>query len=202
MSTSLWIIIAVITIISIIIFKKTVSSDAENDFKIRDILSGNSYEEEPEPTPQQIKTQKNIETDYLNPQKNIYEEIEELEHKQSTQQAQEYSQPKQEYSTQTHNEQEFHTETQNNYEYSAQNSYKQPQSKTMFEKEFQNIEKEYKVKKKGFTDYVKMFWKGITFSIGALITLYSFYGLTHFVQTSNDAILYSIWLLVGVILIK
>ena len=72
----------------------------------------------------------------------------------------------------------------------------------MFEKEFQNIEKGYKVKKKGFTDYVKMFWKGITFSIGALITLYSFYGLTHFVQTSNDAILYSIWLLVGVILIK
>ena len=51
MSTSLWIIIAVITIISIIIFKKTVSSDAEHDFKIRDILSGNSYEEEPEPTP-------------------------------------------------------------------------------------------------------------------------------------------------------
>lgn len=202
MSTSLWIIIAVITIISIIIFKKTVSSDAENDFKIRDILSGNSYEEEPEQTPQPIKTQKNIEADYLNPQKNIYEEIEELEHKQSTQQAQEYSQPKQEYSTQTHNEQEFHTETQNNYEYSTQNSYKQPQSKTMFEKEFQNIEKEYKVKKKGFTDYVKMFWKGITFSIGALITLYSFYGLTHFVQTSNDAILYSIWLLVGVILIK
>ncbi len=202
MSTSLWIIIAVITIISIIIFKKTVSSDAENDFKIRDILSGNSYEEEPEPNPQPIKTQKNIEADYLNPQKNIYEEIEELEHKQSTQQAQEYSQPKQEYSTQTHNEQEFHTETQNNYEYSAQNSYKQPQSKTMFEKEFQNIEKEYKVKKKGFADYVKMFWKGITFSIGALITLYSFYGLTHFVQTSNDAILYSIWLLVGVILIK
>ena len=81
MSTSLWIIIAVITIISIIIFKKTVSSDAENDFKIRDILSGNSYEEEPEPTPQPIKTQKNIEADYLNPQKNIYEEIEELEHK-------------------------------------------------------------------------------------------------------------------------
>ena len=202
MSTSLWIIIAVITIISIIIFKKTVSSDAENDFKIRDILSGNSYEEETEPTPQPIKTQKNIEADYLNPQKNIYEEIEELEHKQSTQQTQEYSQPKQEYSTQTHNEQEFHTETQDNYEYSAQNSYKQPQSKTMFEKEFQNIEKEYKTKKKGLADYVKMFWKGITFSIGALITLYSFYGLTHFVQTSNDAILYSIWLLVGVILIK
>ena len=202
MSTSLWIIIAVITIISIIIFKKTVSSDAENDFKIRDILSGNSYEEEPEPTQQPIKTQKSVEEDYLNPQKNIYEEIEELEHKQTTKQSQEYSQPKQEYSTQTHNEQEFHTETQNNYEYSAQNSYKQPQSKTMFEKEFQNVEKEYKTKKKGLADYIKMFWKGITFSIGALITLYSFYGLTHFVQTSNDAILYSIWLLVGVILIK
>lgn len=200
MSTSVWAILVIITIACIIIFKKTVSSDAENDFKIRDILSGNSYEE-PEPIPQPEKIQKSVKEEYLNTQKNIYKEIEELEEKESQkEQTQNYSQTHNQYSTQTHNEQEkFHTETNKNYDYNTQNSNKQ---QTYFDKEFQNIEKEYTTKKRGFSNYVQMFWRGITFTIGALISVYSFYGLTHFVQTSNDAILYSIWLLIGVILIK
>ena len=49
---------------------------------------------------------------------------------------------------------------------------------------------------------VKTFWRGITFSLGALICLYAFYGVVAQAQTSNDALLYSIWLLIGVILIK
>ena len=66
--------------------------------------------------------------------------------------------------------------------------------------------KETKIVKKSFGSslfsLIKTFWRGITFSLGALICLYAFYGVVAQAQTSNDALLYSIWLLIGVILIK
>lgn len=54
----------------------------------------------------------------------------------------------------------------------------------------------------GLFGYVKTFWKGITFTLGAFLCLYAAYGIITQAQTPNDALLYSIWLLIGVILIK
>ncbi|MCD8378592.1 MAG: hypothetical protein LUB59_07390 [Candidatus Gastranaerophilales bacterium] len=55
---------------------------------------------------------------------------------------------------------------------------------------------------KSIFDYLKMFWHGITFIIGVFVCIYSLIGILYYIQTTNDAIIYSIWLLIGVILIK
>ena len=66
---------------------------------------------------------------------------------------------------------------------------------------FPNNIKDKKIKK-DVLQMIKSFYKGITFTIGILVCLYSLFGVIKFAQTTDDAIIYSIWLLIGVILIK
>lgn len=57
-------------------------------------------------------------------------------------------------------------------------------------------------KKKDIAQMIKSFYRGITFAIGLLVSVYSLVGIIYFVQNTDDAIIYSLWLLIGVVLIK
>ena len=201
MTTSLWIIIAVVSIVCIIIFKKTVTNDAENDFKIRDVLSRPDLSEEEnsltetfnnEVEPQSIQKPMSQEMNkqlYTEPE-NIYENL----------QKQQYEA---EYKTNIHEETVM--EKSLNHSYQEQKSDKEDDDSIHYDKDFSYEIKKEKTpvkKKNNMFDYVRIFWRGITFAIGVLVCLYSLLGLTHYVQTSNDAIIYSLWLLIGVILVK
>ena len=68
--------------------------------------------------------------------------------------------------------------------------------------EDKNEKNEFYPKHRSLFDYVKTFWRSITFTIGVVICLCALYCLTAQIANSNDAVVYSIWLLIGVILIK
>jgi hypothetical protein len=225
------------------IFKKTVSNDAKNDFRLRDILMSESpYEED---VSEEVKVAPK--SDITKPK--FFNELKKEDMQQETVATKtlcdepeeetkgNYSYSANAYSTNTHgnndnksiNEKESYeydngavyyekinddacesdydnddeleeeyqqTAYQKNYRYFAE---EEPQ-------DYQSKEQEPKVVKKSLAlnlfGFVKTFWRGITFSLGALICLYAFYGVVAQAETSNDALLYSIWLLIGVILIK
>jgi len=188
MSTSLWIAVFVVLALCIFIFKKTISSDAENDFKIRDILSSRDSvpNESINKMAQPEHAHQPSEADYTETQKNLYEEIAE-------------SQKQEQYKTETHND--YHTEYSKSF--GTKTSDDNTLDNAAYDKNFKHKSTpEAYVKRLGFCDFLRIFWRGITFTIGSLACLYSLYGLVSFVQTSNDAVIYSIWLLIGVILIK
>ena len=204
MSITFWIFLVIVLGICIFVFTKTVSNDAKNDYRLRDILS-NSDDTVPEQKkePEPVKNPQ----EYLEPEKNIYEEIAEK------QAAPNYDG----YSTQTH--ETYNQETVSQEEEKEKNI-SQPQEKVYYEKindDACDIEEDYyeaeqpknikykpeqKPYRRSLFDYVKTFWRGVTFTVGGLICLYSAYGIVTQVQTSNDAIIFSLWLLIGVISIK
>lgn len=199
MSIQLFIVVVIIISICTIIFTKTVSNDAKNDFKIRDILSNNDESESVKSIFEPVKSvneEKSFE-DFEN-QKNIYEEISEEQNKKE----------KQDYNTTIHSAQkqeEPEIDQEEDVYYEKIND--EACSEEYNEKYKEDDEYEQMLYKKpvvrgSLFDYVKTFWRGITFTIGLLVCLYSVIGIAYQVQTSNDAIIYSLWLLIGVILIK
>lgn len=243
MSLSVWLISAGVIGVCGFIFKKTVSNDAQNDFRLRDILTTDSpYEEEiqeevsvsPKKDISKPKFFNELKKDDMQQEtvatKTLYDEPEQ-------EQKVNYSYSTNTYSTSTHSDNETKTTNEKNtYEYDNEPVYYEkinddacePDYKPDddFDEEYQSTayQKDYndfvedepqpshtkyqepKVVKKSpllnLFGLVKTFWRGITFSLGALICLYAFYGVVAQAQTSNDALLYSIWLLIGVILIK
>lgn len=223
MSLSFWLILAGVIGVCVFIFTKTVSTDAKDDYRIRDILTNKKNEtqkeeiEEPVPV---AETPKQSFEEYQN-EHNIYEEIAAKQN---------HSGYHSSYSTTTHisedsNKNSNETYKQENVYYEKINddacpeeetktvysndTYEEEQGSFMDKKLKNSIYKEEdetltpKEKPyKSLFDYVKTFWRGITFTVGLLVCLYAFGGLAYNVQTSNDAIVYSIWLLIGVILIK
>lgn len=224
MSTSFWILFLVIGGICGVVFAKTVSNDAKNDYKLRDILT-NSNKEETESEVFTPQTKSAAETEEkpkpvhagIYEEKNIYEEI-------AQEQQLSYS-----YTTNTHSTNNYTSPQSSKVEENLNSTPKYESEPVYYEKinddacdidEDEYIEEGYnepkefegelkpkqnyaKTKKSSsLFEYVKTFWKGITFCIGMLVCIYSFYGIATQVQTSNDAIVFSIWLLIGVILIK
>ncbi len=215
MTISLWAIFIIIGGICAFIFAKTVSNDAKNDYSIRDILSNND-DSEPVIIEKQIVEAPRQE---YKEETNIYDEIIRKQQAQQTAQNQQIQENQQEqtsynnaYSTTTHEDTPKHERS--NYEqqvfYEKINDDACPYDKDenkdddYFEDDDYEQEKPIKTvkKRRSLFDYVKTFWHGITFTIGIIICIYSFIGISTQVQTSNDAIIYSIWLLIGVILIK
>lgn len=225
MSASVCLIIIAIFILCVVVFTKTVSNDAKNDFKIRDILSNSEPFEEPieEET---ISNKLNLK------QKPIQETYKEIHHETS-------QQPQEEFVTTIHEEKYYNSEDKSYSGLKQEESYYEKSRYVETDKFDDNnknikpnsncqkpdyIEQEYietedindkaiaglRFKKdtsmlspvKNALWYVKTFWRGITFTLGLLTALYSLYGIAFYVQTSNDAVIYSIWLLIGVILIK
>lgn len=213
-------IIAVLTI-CIFVFKKTVSGDAENDYRLRDILANAKDEEENSEKEEASKLTLNIKSSYNEKalEENIYEKMEKEQNSsvKVIEKPQEKSEEKpsfNKYSTQTHDTSNYNSEVyyeKINDDACETNSYED------IDEEENNIDNESKDnriykevsyddyipnKSKSILDYIKTFWRGITFTAGLLFSLYAIFGLTQMVQTSNDAIVYSIWLLAGVILLK
>ena len=202
MSLSVLIVAIILLSMCVYVFTKTVSNDAKNDFKLRDILydsNENNTELYQKKLKENIQYSKDatVEKVYAN---NIYEELAN---------EQNYQTNKNTYSTTAHDMNEkFSEESSSQYN---DDTYYEKINDDPIEEEEQEIETTqkttykqpiYSPKKRNLADYVKTFWRGITFSIGALVCVYSFIGLAYNVQTSNDALVYSIWLLIGVILIK
>ncbi|MCR5265876.1 MAG: hypothetical protein K6E29_04700 [Cyanobacteria bacterium RUI128] len=217
MSLSFWFILSAIIGICVFVFTKTVSSDAKNDYRIRDILA-NAKSEAPKPEPAEepvpvAAAPKQSFEEYQN-EHNVYEELV----------AKQKEAGYQSYSTTTHEdkkeEEQFFTQEKVYYEKINDDACPVEETKDIYRDEeepeikpdkkysetlYDEVDEDYTPKKKQYkslSDYVKTFWKGITFTIGLLVCLYAFGGLAYNVQTSNDAIVYSIWLLIGVILIK
>lgn len=225
MSGSFWLILAAVTGICVFVFTKTVSNDAKNDYRIRDILTNSKTVTKPEATEEKepaavAATPKQSFEEYQN-EHNIYEELA------AKQKESGYSS----YSTTTHTTESKNESAQEKPKFAEEKIYyekinddacpyskdddddddyyeKEPKmtynsNNTKYQKDFEEKEEPlYQKPRKNLFDYIKTFWKGITFAIGLLVCLYAFGGLAYNVQTSNDAIVYSIWLLIGVILIK
>jgi hypothetical protein len=213
MSLSILIPAIIIVSICVFVFTKTVSNDAKNDFKLRDILS-NTQDNDTAETPvynkqQTINSQEaTVEKVYAN---NIYEELSKEETNQTK-----YSG----YSTTTHDTGYEKREEKPNYNnndtyYEKINDDACPDDDEKYideDEDYEDISYEKKtspkkqkirpVKTRNLFDYVKTFWRGVTFTVGAIVTVYSFIGLAYNVQTSNDALIFTLWLLIGVILIK
>jgi hypothetical protein len=202
MSVPFLIFLTIILGLCIYVFTKTVSNDAKNDFRLRDILSNSEEKDSVLAKSQTIKDNINstkeatVEKVYAN---NIYEELANSSENQKNNN----------YSTTTHNNSYEETTSRYNddtyYEKINDDACPQEDKRIYYEEEYisKNFKNQnYNRKSKNLFGYVKTFWKGITFSIGALVCIYSFIGLAYNVQTSNDALIYSLWLLIGVILIK
>ncbi|MCM1264680.1 MAG: hypothetical protein NC200_00650 [Candidatus Gastranaerophilales bacterium] len=188
MTTSLWVILTLVTILCIVIFKKTVSNDAENDFKIRDVLSRPDVDE-PEHIEEQFKSEPEP----------VAEFEQKIENFKKIQQEPVQEKLDCEYRTNVHEKQIIEEDLNESYQEES------GEEKVFYDKEFsKEILKDKNIAKKkfGLFDYVRVFWRSITFTVGILVCLYSLFGILRYVQTSNDAIIYSIWLLIGVILIK
>ena len=207
MSISFLFFLAVIIAICVFVFTKTVSNDAKNDFRLRDILANSSDEKDIVRKPQtRVKTEEaTVENVYAN---NIYEEL--ANNKNNEQKTMSYS-------TTTHETPDEtpkynYEETQSKYSQEVHYEKINDDACTEEEEDFDNDYEEslYKIKAQKVTTkpsrnlfgYIKTFWRGITFTVGMLVSIYSFIGLAYNVQTSNDALIYSLWLLIGVILIK
>ena len=81
MSLSFWLILTAVIGICVFIFTKTVSSDAKNDYKIRDILANTKSElrkeeqEEPEEEPVPVATVPKQSFEEYQNEHNVYEEL-------------------------------------------------------------------------------------------------------------------------------
>ena len=202
MSTTFWIILVVVLGICIYVFTKTISNDAENDYRLRDILANSNNDDMLSDERPNTKINLNLKESEIQPEpeKNIYEEIAQEQQKDITKNT--YN----EYSTQTH-------EVPNNVE-TKKVAYDYPKT-DYYEKinddvceydenieEDKNEKNEFYPKRRSIFDYVKTFWRSITFTIGVVICLCALYCLTAQIANSNDAVVYSVWLLIGLILIK
>lgn len=221
MSGTFWLILAGVIGICVFVFTKTVSNDAKNDYRIRDILTNSktvTKQEQPEEEPVAVAAAPKQSFEEYQNEHNVYEELV-AKQKQTS-----YSS----YSTTTHeteskkepaqekpkfDEEKVYYEKINDdacpYSKDDDDDYYDEEPKTIYNNntEYKNNFEEseqplFQKPRKNLFDYIKTFWKGITFTIGLLVCLYAFGGLAYNVQTSNDAIVYSIWLLIGVILIK
>ena len=204
MSISLLFVLTFIIAVCVFVFAKTVSNDAKNDFRLRDILANSTNETETPRKPQpRVKTEEaTVENVYAN---NIYEEI--VNNKEKEQQTINYSTTAHE--TPTYNTEEETPKYNQEVHYEKINDDACPEDEDNYDSEYE--EALYKMKNpkfvpakpsRNFFGYIKTFWRGITFTVGLLVSVYSFIGLAYNVQTSNDALIYSLWLLIGVILIK
>lgn len=217
MSLSLWVVVIIVITVCTIIFTKTVSNDAANDYKLRDILSKSPDEEEngsqkklksafiPTEEEEEAPMQQSYE-DYEKQTGNIYEEMV----KEQNSQAQDFGTKvhetaADEFDEDIEEEQEEYKEPQNNYQEEVYYEKINDDACDFEEEDEENyceVQQKKYPKKSGLLGFVKTFWRGITFSVGLLVCLYSLIGILNMVQTSNDAIIYSLWLLIGVILIK
>ena len=216
MSIKLMLGIMTVLAICIFVFKKTVSGDAENDYKLRDILANAKVEDEETEEKEIQKPSLNIKSSYNEKalEENVYEEME----KEESSPVKVLEKPEEKplynnYSTQTHETSTYNSEVY--YEKINDDACDTDVSEdTEDEEELYDNNSNYKEisyddyipekpkQKKTILDYIKTFWRGVTFTTGLLFSLYAIFGLTQMVQTSNDAIVYSIWLLAGVILLK
>ena len=212
MSIKLMLRIITILAICIYIFKKTVSGDAENDYRLRDILANSDKDDE------ELTTEKpslNLNSGYNEKalSENVYEELE--KEQTSNVQVVEKTQEKSEfnnYSTQTHETQNYSSDVY--YEkinddacdvenFDEDNSYiDKTDNLNTYDKEEYNLKPNKNNTSKSLLGYIKSFWRGVTFTTGLLFSLYAIYGFTFLIQDTNDSIVYSIWLLAGVILLK
>ena len=192
MSAQVCILIIVVVIFMAILFRKIVRTDARDDFRIKNILKYSDTEE-------------NSTSDYQNIQKSVQEsmnfssnnEYKTEVHSEKDSLSQDI-QPEPKQQENIHYSKDFH---ENTYEEKI-NDERYIKSDDYFEKyESPNNIKDKKIKK-DVHQMIKSFYKGITFTIGILVCLYALFGVIKFAQTTDDAIIYSIWLLIGVILIK
>lgn len=210
---SIKLILGIVAVLAICtyIFKKTVSNDAENDYRLRDILANTGSKEE-----EDEKLTLNLKSSYNEKalEENVYEELEKEKNdktvaviEQEEEKIQQATEPQKSYSTTTHDS--YHIPNYNQEVYyekvndDACENYSAEDEEPAEEEEKYLSEKTVTVKKSmGLFDYVKTFWKGVTFTIGAILFLYAVYGLMNLTQTPEEAIKYSIWLLAGIILVK
>lgn len=233
MPLSLTVFLSAALIISVFIFKKMITNDAQNDYKLRDILA-NTKEEEPEVQEElqhSFKFSKELTKEketYTPPKQEEAEKVyahnmyEEIGAKQETIQKPSF------YSTNTHETKTYQqplkpTYSQDTYyekinddacpEYtSKEEDYSTTQYNKTYEDKYEETTDEVEEDTKetyiqtptkpsrNLYDYVKTFWRGITFTVGMLICVYSFLGLTQ--GSPDSALLYTLWLLIGVMLIK
>lgn len=196
MSVSLIIVLVVVVIFCVIVFQKTVAGDAENDFKIRDVLSRPDILEEDKPSvEQEYSYQEKVEDSFYATSNNHIVEPEENT-----------SLDYEEFKTNSHEDDLKENKSEEIFRKEIEESIKEEPKKSVYVQKDSSkyIEKEKIVdkKSKNFFEYVKMFWRGVTFTVGMLICLASVFGIFVHTQTSNDALIYSIWALIGVILIK
>lgn len=212
MSLSFWVATVLVVGGCTAIFKKAVSNDSKNDYRIRDILTHSSEDE--------VTNSFSARKDYGDREResvlvgatpNSVEEDMTTGYSTVTHesQTQSYSAPKPEaisqetdyYERINDDACECDDEDDDDYEEDMDNEPKLEREDIKYKNLKEPVYSQTTPKRSLF-DYVKTFWRGITFALGMLISIYSFIGITTQVQTSNDAIVYSIWLLIGVILIK
>lgn len=232
MSIKLMLGIIAVLAMCIFIFKKTVSGDAENDYKLRDILA-NAKEEDDEKIVE--KPTLNLKSTYNEKalSENVYEQMEKegvnngvnnnvnskvnvgvavAENDTAEEEKQEETPPYNSYSTNTHTKSynnDVYYEKINDDACEVEDEEDEEESKIFNSKSYDDEPEEYNYKSektitkpsKTIVDYIKTFWRGVTFTAGLLFSLYALYGFTS-VHDSNDAVIYSIWLLAGVILLK
>lgn len=177
MSAQVCLLIIVIVVSMAILFRKIVRTDARDDFKIKNILRYNDEERVNE----YVNNEPEKETVYNN-----YE-----------------------YKTEAHLNNNSDDLPPQKEIYSEVNDYKEKNDNKAdegFNGAYEIYENPKNIQnkkiKKDIIQMIKSFYRGITFTIGLLVCLYSLFGIIKFVQTTDDAIIYSIWLLIGVILIK
>lgn len=239
MTISFWLITGIVLAICGYIFTKTVSNDAENDFRLRDIMS-NSEETLP------LKEEKSEEIPNF-PGKNLTQrgfmfkdEINSQEQTPVVNFAKKETYNS--YSTKIHDD---NSETVNNTSsvknnHSQEKSYYQkdrcmitdkveneqqkqivmPKSITITDTKIEQEEKEEEkiytnsyamkmqkeytptINKFGILHYIKTFWKGATFALGLPAFTYGLFSFIFNAPTTTEKLTYSIWILLGVILIK
>lgn len=197
MSLPLLIFLIVIFGVCAFIFTKTVSNDAKNDFRLRDILSQTDDDTViSNKNLNRVKTEEaTVDNVYSS---NIYEDIVNSQKTNSSET---------EYSTTAHSENNSEQKSETP-KYNQNTYYERINDDACFEDDYEDLD--YNAddcvrktsKSSKIINYIKIFWRGIIFTIGLLVSIYSFIGLAYNVQTSNDALIYSLWLLIGVILIK
>ena len=223
MSVSFWIVLGIVLILCCYLFTKTVSNDAENDIKLRDILSNpvsgtglkkedndfskneaKGFEFKNKQTEPIIKTSEMKNGDYTKAELETY-------------------------STTAHS----YSNNNTGADIIESSSQKSPQEESYYQKDrcmvtdkveedepelvinkkiYKTVtettsdteglfkEKEHVVtsQKRGYLYYIKIFWKGMTFALGIPACLY---GL-HMLFSGADSLVASVWVLIGVILIK
>jgi len=245
MTVSFWLITAIVLIFCGYLFKRTVSNDAQNDFKLRDIMSNTTVSA---PIKKEEEEQEEISSF---PGKNLARKSGGFEFKDEKIQHQESvssmnmanTNSSTTYSTQIHDNNSIRTNSTPSAPHTQEESYYQkdrcmvtdriddePHQTTVhstltmtetktepitekeeetnevsYSKEFSaNMRKEYTptINKLGVFDYIKTFWKGMTFALGVPALIYGLFSFITNAPTMTEKLTYSIWMLLGVILIK